>query len=61
MSLSRTKTPDLPSEKENAYYSKMKLRRTKAIAPIPQPISARAAAMATHVPTPPLAGSIEVP
>jgi hypothetical protein len=32
-------------------------RRTKAIAPIPQPISARAAGKATPVPTPPLLGS----
>ncbi len=60
MSLSRTKTPDLPSGKEKAYYQ-VKLRRTNAIAPIPQPISARAATMATHAPTtPPLSGSIPV-
>ena len=38
----------------------MKLRRTKAIAPIPQPISARAAVKATHVPTPPLSGSFSI-
>jgi hypothetical protein len=57
VSLARTKTPDLPSEKEKAYY-KVKLRHTNAIAPIPQPISARAAAMAIHVPTPPLSGSL---
>ena len=35
-------------------------RRTKAIAPIPQPISARAADKATHVPTPPLSGSFSI-
>ena len=39
----------------------MKLRRTNAIAPIPQPISARTAAMATHVLlTPPLSGSFSI-
>ena len=31
-----------------------------AIAPIPHPISASAAAMATHVPTPPLSGSSSI-
>ena len=31
-----------------------------AIAPIPQPISAREAAIATHVPTPPLSGSSSI-
>jgi hypothetical protein len=35
-------------------------RRTNAIAPIPQPISARAADKATHVPTPPLSGSSSI-
>jgi hypothetical protein len=38
----------------------VKLRRTNAIAPLPQPINARAAAVATHVPTPPLSGSSSI-
>ena len=39
----------------------MKERRTKIIAPIPQPISkARVAGKATHVPTPPLSGSFSI-
>ena len=38
----------------------MKLRRTKAIATIPKPISARAADKATHVPTPSLSGSSSI-
>jgi hypothetical protein len=39
----------------------VKERRTKIIAPIPQPISkARVAGKATHVPTPPLSGSFSI-